>query len=155
MTNSKTVFGKYLLFFACLQNIFSRSLTKCPTAILRPFLESTHFFFSCLKNFFSRNLTKRPRAILRPFLESTRICLIQAPPPWRKKLSLFLPGGLILAEFFYCRTWSLFGTKKSKKYFFIKKHFFQNYFWKKYFFPILFFTAEVSHFLGQKNQKNI
>ena len=27
-------------------------LTKCPTAILRPFLESTHFFFSCLKIFF-------------------------------------------------------------------------------------------------------
>ena len=48
-----------------------RILTKRPTVILRPFLESTHFLFSCLKNFFSRSLTKRPRAILRPFLEST------------------------------------------------------------------------------------
>jgi hypothetical protein len=84
----------------------------------------------------------------------TRICLIHAPPG-EKKLSLFLPGGLILAEFFYCRTYSLFGTRKIKKYFFIKKHFFQNYFWKKYFLPILFFTAELSHFVGQKNQKNI
>jgi hypothetical protein len=72
-----------------------------------------------------------------------------------RKLSLFLPGGLILAEFFTTELSHFLGTKKSKKYFFIKKHFFQNYFWKECFFPILFFTAELSHFLGQKNQKNI
>ena len=42
---------------------FSRNLTKRPRAILRPFLESTHFFFSCLKNIFCRILTKRPQAV--------------------------------------------------------------------------------------------
>ena len=47
-----------------------RILTKRPAAILRPFLESTHFCFACLNIIFSRSLTKRPTAILRPFLES-------------------------------------------------------------------------------------
>ena len=56
--------------------LLMRILTRRPRAILRPFLESTHFFFSCLKIFFSRSLTKRPRAILRPFLESTHFFLL-------------------------------------------------------------------------------
>ena len=49
--------------------LLMRILTKRPTAILRPFLESLKFFFA-------RRLTKRPTAILRPFLESTNFCLL-------------------------------------------------------------------------------
>ena len=119
--------------------LLMRILTKRPTAILRPFLESSHFFFSYLKKVFSRSLTKRPRAILRPFLESTRISLIQAPP-WRRKLSLFLPGGLYW-NFFLLQNLVTFWDKKIKKIFFFKFfRKFRNIFskiWKK--FSNLFF----------------
>ena len=67
----------------------------------------------------------------------TRICLMQARPLEKKTHLIFTKGRLILAELF------------SKKIVFFRN------FPKKYFFPILYFTAELSHFLGQKNQKNI
>ena len=61
----------YISEFNFWAKTYKKKKQQPPTAILRPFLESTHFFFSCLKFFFSRSLTKRPRAILRPFLGSS------------------------------------------------------------------------------------
>jgi hypothetical protein len=67
----------------------------------------------------------------------TRITLIQAPP-WRRKLSLFLPGGLVLKIFFTAEL-SHFLGQKIKKIFFSKKTFFPKLFLEKIFFSNFIF----------------
>ena len=87
------------------KNIFSRTLTKGPRLILRPFLESNRCqeknvfktltkpltailgpFLensSCQKKVFSRSLTNGPTMILRPFLVSRQFFMVV-----RKKMCL-------------------------------------------------------------------
>ena len=77
------------------------------------------------------------------------------PPSWRRKRFLFLPGGAYFSRIFLQQNLVTFWDKKIKKKIFGKNIFSKIIFGKIFFFPILFFTGELSHFVGQKNQKNI
>ena len=88
---------------------------------------------------------KQVNVLHKKYNQSTRSCLIIAPldncPPFVKTRKKIFPNFFFKKNIFQF----VFYKKSFSKFVFVKKI---------YFFQICFFTAEVSHFLGQKIQKH-
>ena len=86
-------------------------------------------------------------------LPITRIYTIQAPP-WRRKLSLFLPGGGACIEFFFTAELSHFLGQKNQKNIFLKKNIFSKIiFGKNIFFQFYFLLQKLVTFWDKKIKK--